>query len=98
MIKLTTSIINFLFYFCFPLLKGYKIIENLVKNNNKFLWSVSILYDSIISVLKSHTQLDEVLPPILNIRESLFFRFIENLMYLDYIMDQIHQILYESKK
>jgi hypothetical protein len=49
MIKLTTNIINFLFYFCFPILKGYKIIENLVKNNNEFLWFVSILYDSNIN-------------------------------------------------
>jgi hypothetical protein len=70
MIKLTTNIINFLFYFCFPILKGYKIIENLVKNNNEFLWLVSILYDSIISVLKGHTQLDEVFTQLVRVRMS----------------------------
>jgi hypothetical protein len=71
MIKLTTNIINFLFYFCFPILKGYKIIENLVKNNNEFLWLVSILYDSIISVLKGHTQLDEVFTQLVRVRMSI---------------------------
>jgi hypothetical protein len=71
MIKLTTNIINFLFYFCFPILKGYKIIENLVKNNNEFLWLVSILYDSIISVLKGHTQLDEVFTQLVRFRMSI---------------------------
>jgi hypothetical protein len=71
MIKLTTNIINFLFYFCFPILKGYKIIENLVKNNNEFLWLVSILYDSTISVLKGHTQLDEVFTQLVRVRMSI---------------------------
>jgi hypothetical protein len=71
MIKLTTNIINFLFYFSFPILKGYKIIKNLVKNNNEFLWLLSILYDSIISVLKGHTQLDEVFTQLIRVRMSI---------------------------
>jgi hypothetical protein len=56
-------------------LKGYKIIENLVKNNNEFLWLVSILYDSIINVLKGHMQLDKVFTRHLIIILSLWKKF-----------------------
>jgi hypothetical protein len=39
-----------------------------------------------------------MLPPILNIRKNLFFRFIELLIYLVYYIDQIHKKFNEFKK